>query len=235
MTRPPPGIFSAISSGQCHACGLRDDGTVSCWGCDPNGKASPPAGSFTAVSAGYLYTCGLRTDGQPDCWGHGATGATNPPEVTLASIDAGFYHACGLTPEHGIVCWGWNDEAQDPALQLTRAEREEAHGTMADAGDGQRYGPTCPYEGLGLIYLRQEREGMAEDYLEAAVALRDGVELSKYTALAGLYIDQGRLDEAEVLLEQAMELHRGAGEASNLARVAPITELRDRIEALRGR
>jgi tetratricopeptide (TPR) repeat protein len=235
VTRPPAGVFTAISSGQSHACGLQGDGSITCWGSDQNGKTAPPAGRFTQVSAGYLYTCGLRADGRPDCWGHGATGATNPPAVTLASVDAGFYHACGLTPERAIVCWGWNDEAQDPALQLTRAQRDAAPRPAASTGDDPRYGPTCPYEGLGLIYLRQDRKDMAEDYLEAAVELRDGVELSKYLALAGLYLEQGRLDEAQALADRAMELHRASGTVGDPAKVGPITELLERIERERER
>lgn len=43
---------SAISAGDSHTCGLRDDGALVCWGRNDDGRATPPAGSFTAVSAG---------------------------------------------------------------------------------------------------------------------------------------------------------------------------------------
>lgn len=35
--------FVAISSGESHTCGLREDGSAACWGDNDYGQASPPA------------------------------------------------------------------------------------------------------------------------------------------------------------------------------------------------
>ena len=55
--------FKTVSAGWTHACGVKTDGTIACWGDNSAGKATPPTGAFVSVSAGGLYTCGLKTDG----------------------------------------------------------------------------------------------------------------------------------------------------------------------------
>ena len=61
--------FTAVTAGYSHACGLRSNGTVLCWGRGLNSETEPPEGTFTSVSAGDGYTCGIRTDGSVACWG----------------------------------------------------------------------------------------------------------------------------------------------------------------------
>ena len=72
--RPPPlkgERFVSISMALSHACGLRQDGSVLCWGGDTAGQLSPPEdGPFSAVAAGTLHTCALRSDGSAVCWGY---------------------------------------------------------------------------------------------------------------------------------------------------------------------
>ena len=58
-----------------HSCGLRTDGTITCWGWnEDSGQATAPAGQFSAVSAGRRHSCGLRTDGTITCWGRNLYG-----------------------------------------------------------------------------------------------------------------------------------------------------------------
>ena len=68
-SRPPAGIFTALSAADHHACGLRTDGSIACWGGDWNRQATPPGGSYLAVSTGALHTCAVRTDQTLICWG----------------------------------------------------------------------------------------------------------------------------------------------------------------------
>ena len=53
-----------------HACAVRDDGAVVCWGLDHLGQASPPPGEFTSVSVGNNVSCGVRAGGEIECWGY---------------------------------------------------------------------------------------------------------------------------------------------------------------------
>ena len=62
-------IFSSVSAGFGHACGIKPDSSVACRGSNYSGEITPPPGSFNSVSAGSLYTCGVRTDATVTCWG----------------------------------------------------------------------------------------------------------------------------------------------------------------------
>ena len=104
--------FIAVESGYFSSCGLRNDGSLVCWGItefepDPDGAAQyapPPQGEvFTALSSGAYHACALREDGSPVCWG--ALGVLTPPEgERFAQISVGS-HACGLREDGSPVCW----------------------------------------------------------------------------------------------------------------------------------
>lgn len=66
-------------------------------------------------------------------------------------------------------------------------------------------GYTCPHEGLGLVYLQRGQESAAARHFEEAITLNPDIEYAKYNGLAGILMNQGRLDEAEVLLRKSME------------------------------
>ena len=71
---PEPGldvVYTAISSGANHVCGLTTDGAVMCWGDDSEGQVSnrPTSGRFTQISSGDNHTCALREGGAVICWG----------------------------------------------------------------------------------------------------------------------------------------------------------------------
>lgn len=61
-------MFSQVSAGGYHNCGLRENGTVECWGYTFDGQAQPPTGKQIAVSAGYDYACALSEAGTITCW-----------------------------------------------------------------------------------------------------------------------------------------------------------------------
>ena len=75
-TKPPDGAFTSVASGGWHACGVKQDGFVACWGQDFYGQATPPKGKFTSVSPGEHHTCGVRADGAIVCWGDQARNVT---------------------------------------------------------------------------------------------------------------------------------------------------------------
>ena len=93
-SRPPPGPFTAVSADGGHACAIRTNGAIECWG-DNNryewneetesteaiyaGQLDAPAGRFTAVSVAGYYSCAIRDTGTIECWGWGEYGQTAPP------------------------------------------------------------------------------------------------------------------------------------------------------------
>lgn len=88
-----------------HACAIRVDGTLACWGKNDAGQATPPAGTFRQVTAGYRYTCGLRTDGTIACWGVNSGTNLTPPSGTFEQIDTGS-GSCAIRADGTVACWG---------------------------------------------------------------------------------------------------------------------------------
>ena len=101
--------FTSISAGYAHACALKTDGSVFCWGLDP---PSPPSGEFTSVTSGWTHSCGVRPGGSVDCWGSNDSGQASPPAGEFVSVDAGLRHTCGLKVDGSAECWGSNQEGQ---------------------------------------------------------------------------------------------------------------------------
>ena len=118
--------MASISVGRDHACGVRIDGSLICWGSNEDedgefvGKASPPAGSFVSVSAGLYHTCGIRTDGTAACWGSEEsdgyfTGKATAPDGTFRAIAAGAEHTCWVSGAGSVACRGDGGAVQAPA------------------------------------------------------------------------------------------------------------------------
>jgi hypothetical protein len=110
------GPFVAVDTGRFFACGLRPDGSVSCWSASippgisdssTYGQLSPPPGPFVELSVGEFHACGRRADGHVDCWGADTYGQSTPPAgVAFTHISAGSYHSCGILPDGSALCWG---------------------------------------------------------------------------------------------------------------------------------
>ena len=112
---------TVISAGDNHSCGIRADGTATCWGLNDNGQADAPTGHYTAIAAGRWHSCAIRTDRSIACWGanqnQNNSGQTNPPTGHFTTIAAGDSHSCALKADESIACWGHNyyGESDAPA------------------------------------------------------------------------------------------------------------------------
>src|SRR5438105_3182648 len=69
-------VHAVVSSGADHACALRPDATVVCWGSNNYNESSPPSGTFVQIDSGIGFTCGIRSDGTLACWGYDFQGQT---------------------------------------------------------------------------------------------------------------------------------------------------------------
>lgn len=112
--------FVQVSAGDSHACAVRDDGVVRCWGNNFQGKADPPAMPYSQVLAGGDHTCVLdqahspRGGGMVLCWGFDFSADDLPP-IRLAhegpnfirlSESSGSVVECGIRSGGKLDCWG---------------------------------------------------------------------------------------------------------------------------------
>ena len=118
---PPLAQYTAVDVGYYHACALRPDATVTCWGTDFDGMTDAPDGKFSAIAVGSFHSCGLRTDNTVACWGADRSGETDAPDGQFAAVAAGetsdleWSHSCGLRTDATITCWGDNSWGQADA------------------------------------------------------------------------------------------------------------------------
>ena len=128
--------FTSIDAGSSHACGVRLDGRVSCWGDDGDGRASPPSGEFVEVAAGSHHSCGIRPDQTIECWGRGSSGEATPPGGAFIDISAGVGFTCGVQDDGLLACWGTNanGETSAPAGTFAQVSAGGGHACAVEAG-----------------------------------------------------------------------------------------------------
>lgn len=120
-----------------HACAIREDGSLWCWGAGADGQLGigPTPGTevptlvgsadWLDVSAGLAHTCAIADDTTLWCWGDGADGrlglgttATHdtPQQVGTAQdwqeVSAGERHTCGVRDDGSLWCWGAGSSGQ---------------------------------------------------------------------------------------------------------------------------
>ena len=107
ITSPPSGTgYKSLDAGYAHACAIRSDDSLACWGSNASGQSSPPDGAFTQVSSGYDHTCAVRTDGFMQCWGNNLQGQGPVISIlptSLPTIDVGAPWSTALTVSGGRI------------------------------------------------------------------------------------------------------------------------------------
>lgn len=147
-----------LAAGGAHACGVRRDGTVTCWGANHERQTSAamtaviarpatrPGVGFVEVATGLDHTCVLTTDGRVACAGNGDTGALGTgtadqsrfdtlvsTTAVVTAIDAG----AGLTMATvggRVVLWGSFGD-----MEITTPTEVPLMGTFSDVAAGTRH------------------------------------------------------------------------------------------------
>jgi len=129
-----------------HACALRGDGTVACWGGNGTGGlgdgttvstgrpvAVAGVANATHIAVGSGHGCARIADGSVRCWGRNDNGqvgdgttitprlaAVTVPNVgDVMAVAAGSVHTCVLRAGGGMLCWGDNQHGQLGNLSTT--------------------------------------------------------------------------------------------------------------------
>ena len=114
-SRPATGEFTAISG----SCGVRVDGTVTCWSTSSDGPSYAPEGDYTAVTGTAYRGCAIAADDTITCWDNRGDrpSTVTAPAGEFMAVSVGYGHWCGLRLDRTITCWGENryGEATAPA------------------------------------------------------------------------------------------------------------------------
>ena len=103
-----------------HACALRTDRTVACWGNwpDQGNVTDVPDGEFLSVVTGRRHSCGLKPDQTIVCWGDqddpervGAArvrsyGLADAPDGPFRAVAVTYWRSCALRHDNTYTCWG---------------------------------------------------------------------------------------------------------------------------------
>ena len=134
--------FLDIQKSGSHACGIKTDQTIVCWGADLHNLLDAPLGEFVALTAAGSHSCALRHNGTAECWGNNRANQLAAPTNQFKEISAGGASTCGIDYDNALVCWGneWNyRSAPIGTTELTTVSSGGSHACGIRA-DGT---PTC--------------------------------------------------------------------------------------------
>jgi len=149
------GCWTKVGVGRDHACALKGNGTLKCWGGNEENfdLITVPAGSYVDFSTGYKFTCALDSGGLATCWGKPGYTSLQPPSVSFQNISCGVDFCCGLTGTTGdnVTCWGRNDHLQADA-PLGTFTSVSAHGWwhacgVKEGGEVECWGKADGFQG----------------------------------------------------------------------------------------
>jgi alpha-tubulin suppressor-like RCC1 family protein len=135
----PRTCVSSMSAGRDHACTVRTDGTVWCWGSNEFGQLGDDTSidrptpvqvqglaGITAAEAGGAHSCTVGAGGMVWCWGRNDFGqlgngtrddSKKPVQIAnqfgVVQMTLGDAHSCARLQNTGqVICWGKNDLGQ---------------------------------------------------------------------------------------------------------------------------
>jgi alpha-tubulin suppressor-like RCC1 family protein len=125
-------LFTALTAGTAHTCGIANGTYVYCWGQNARGQlgvnsttSSSVATSVFAtaakIDAGSEHTCAINAANQLSCWGNNTSGQLGDGTTVAmrvapaivpgnwSSVSAGAEHTCGIRTDGSLWCWGGNN------------------------------------------------------------------------------------------------------------------------------
>lgn len=157
--------WKQLSGGERFACGVKNDGSVFCWGSGLGYPSYPTRiallGKAVQVSAGFGFACAVLDTGRVNCWGGGTSGqlgngdwvsSADPVEVSnvmgATGVRAAHYTACAWQSGGPMWCWGSDNKGQ---LGNGDAETDNKNVPVlvSAAGAVNQVGGSAPGYGVG--------------------------------------------------------------------------------------
>jgi alpha-tubulin suppressor-like RCC1 family protein len=126
-------VFSTVSAGFEHACGVTPDDLAYCWGGNRYGQLGDNSTAdrqlvpthvsdtrkYNQIDAGWTHTCAVTTGHRAFCWGDNGNGAVGDgttisrwsprpvkTDLLFSRVTAGSALSCGETTDNRGYCWG---------------------------------------------------------------------------------------------------------------------------------
>lgn len=116
---PPTGEVKfrpgSLSVGNLHACAIKENGELACWGKAGDARLVVPSGDvgaaitdWTTVEAGWAHACAIRAGGSVVCFGRTTHNRADGPEGDgpFTEVTLGVYNGCALAEDGSVECWG---------------------------------------------------------------------------------------------------------------------------------
>jgi len=179
---------SQISHGGGHACLVKDNKSLWCWGENGVNQSEESVSTNTStvavrtetgmrlwseVTAGRAYTCGRQNDGTLMCRGYNIYGTlgdgttkTRRSMTAVATggqwrtVDAGEYHTCGIKTDDSLWCWGRNraGEVGDGSGERKTSPVEIGQGQGWESVSAGQY-HTCAIAQNGSLWCWGQNQG----------------------------------------------------------------------------
>jgi alpha-tubulin suppressor-like RCC1 family protein len=135
-------LYTQVAVGDEHACAIRADGRIGCWGRQPVVDTvlavptlSSDVSTWSRVAAGDNHTCAIKTNGELYCWGRNYSGqlglgnfldVVQPTRVGSDSdwveVSASENGTCAIKQDGRGLCWGANYTGQLGSLTVSLAD-----------------------------------------------------------------------------------------------------------------
>ncbi len=124
QSSPPPGVmFRQLSSGGFFTCGLKDDGSVACWGDIDH----PPKllEMLSSKERSHVEHARRMRENEGGRRGSGVGRHVNGGGHRNVQVSSGLKHACAVTLDSEVHCWGRNDfgESSPPSGKFIQVSR----------------------------------------------------------------------------------------------------------------
>lgn len=112
-------LWSVVSAGHLHTCGVTMSGALRCWGFNRDGQSDVPMASrdraWKSVSAARYHSCGVLDDLTVQCWGAPSGSPFNVGQIAPTpgrgalkwrAVSTAAWSTCGVTEQGAALCWG---------------------------------------------------------------------------------------------------------------------------------
>ena len=103
---PPEDRFEKVSLGTGLHCGLKQDGSIRCWGTMPIGPIPMFTGSFSDLDTSGFEGCGVKTGGALECIGNFVPDTSKAEGIQFRRITVTDSTACGVVGDDKVFCFG---------------------------------------------------------------------------------------------------------------------------------